>query len=108
LCISACRDDQNAHEIRRKTTGQVFGAMTALLYHLFNDESVTDGANNATIMKPPTVKNILTKLREYFESQEHEAMVQITTSQPLPDPTFGSSESVTLHESLSLSRHQPL
>ncbi|KAG8942567.1 hypothetical protein FRC03_003055 [Tulasnella sp. 419] len=98
LCISACKDDQKAHEIRRKTTGQVFGAMTALLYHLFNDESVAEGANNATNMKLPTVKNILTKLREYFKSQENEAMVQITTSQPLPDPIFGSSKFVTLHE----------
>ncbi|KAG8941448.1 hypothetical protein FRC03_004520 [Tulasnella sp. 419] len=95
LCISASKDDQNAHEIRMTTTGQIFGAMTALLYRLFN--GFADGANNATIMKPPTVKDILTKSRDFFKSREHTTMVQITTSQPLPDPIFGSNNVVTHH-----------
>ncbi|KAG8941505.1 hypothetical protein FRC03_004410, partial [Tulasnella sp. 419] len=91
LCISACKDDQQAPEIRNKHTGEVFGAMTALLYHLFNHGSIANGASNVTPMRPPSVQQILTELRSYFDGQASETTVQITTSQPLPepDPVFG-------------------
>ncbi|KAG8955795.1 hypothetical protein FRC03_011050 [Tulasnella sp. 419] len=90
LCVSACRDNQKAHELRDIHTGEVFGAMTALLHRQFISRRGIYGPGSSPGMAPPTVQEILVNLRGFLQEKGNKAMVQITSSKELPNPFFGS------------------
>ncbi|KAG8948619.1 hypothetical protein FRC03_000668 [Tulasnella sp. 419] len=93
LCLSASMHNQPAHEIRNTRTGEVFGAMTALLHQQFKSRNGSCGAGYSLSMAPPTVQDILVNLTTFFQEKGNSTMVQITSSKELPNPCFGGRSS---------------